>query len=182
MSMYKQDPSVVSFMWGVFEDAIKKDPAYLENPGVKKMFETWGATHLLGEQYKPHQFITIALPNDYSDVKLKDILLNQLEKYKWLKDNAICVVEKYGSGGHENLHLHILKGARHKKSMIIDYLSKKFGIERNFVNVLYSTKIEDYNNRFNYINGDKDSPEKMESVQLDKEWRADSGYYDLYSF
>ena len=142
--------------------------------GLRRLFRDFGCGDLL--QDKPHQFITVALPNDYA---IKDILRYIDNPHKWCK--GLVSIEKYSKAG-ENLHLHILKEGYYSKSKIIRDLSRKFKIATNFIDVRRGTEPTDWNNRLSYIKGIKMDTEKMEHVEKDKTWRIEnnlSNYYNI---
>ena len=124
---------------------------------------------------KPHQFITVALPNDYS---LKRILRYVEQPHRWC--TGWLTIEKYSKSG-ENLHVHILKEGNYSKTKIIRDLSRRFKVATNFIDVRRSRDQSDYNNRLSYIKGDKMDTEKMENVEKDKQWRIDSSLRDFYN-
>jgi hypothetical protein len=137
----------------------------------------------------PHQMITIALPKDYDLTKLHHKMCGVAYHNrtgvpkKWLIE-AIASVE-YFSKNHPdggNLHIHLLKKGNYQKSKIIINLSAYYGVEPNFIDCKAGTYQEDYNNRRNYILGQKQLKDKIEYNILDKEWRKENGLMDIYEY
>lgn len=140
---------------------------------LRRLFRDFGCGDLLKD--KPHQFITVALPNTTS---LKRILRYIEQPHKWCK--GWLSIEKYSKSG-ENLHLHILKEGYYSKTKIIRDLSRRFKVERNFIDVRRGTEPKDWNNRLSYIKGTKMDTDKMEHVTKDKEWRQKNNLRDFYN-
>jgi len=133
---------------------------------------SWGGGYLLED--KPHQLITVALPNDYDIEKIKKYINHP---HTWCR--GILSIERYSKVG-ENLHLHILKEGIYNKTKIVRDLSRKFKIATNFIDVRRGNEQTDYDNRLSYIKGDKVDEAKMESVQKDKEWRIANNLENYY--
>ena len=149
------------------------DKGVVPTGALRKLFRDFECGDLLND--KPHQFITVALPNDY-DIKK---ILNYISKpHKWC--NGWISIEKYSKTG-ENLHMHILKEENYSKTKIIRDLSRRFKIASNFIDVRKGTEPTDWNNRLSYIQGTKVSEEKMEYVAKDKEWRKNANIRDYYN-
>ena len=127
----------------------------------------------------PHQFITIALPTEiYALEKLKKIIDNL--SYPYL-DQALLTVEMFsGELKKKNLHIHILKKGIYNKTKLIRDMSRKFKVLSNFVNVKKGTKESDYRNRLSYLNGEKVDELKKENCELDRLWREDNGFAQIY--
>ncbi len=123
-----------------------------------------------------HQFITVALPNEYCLSTLKHNLMNI--SYSYLT-NALARVENFSNVG-ENLHIHILKKGNYQKSKIIRDLSRTFKVDKNFIDVVSSKSTVKYFNTLRYIKGEKVDEEKMENVELDKQWRQDNYIDEIY--
>lgn len=151
---------------------VLKDGNY--HPNAIKLLKHYG---LYNEFFaaKPHQFITVALPNDYP---LKKILKYLEKPHKWLV--GWISIERYSKSG-ENLHLHILKEGNYTKTKIIRDLARRFKVDSNFIDVRRGTEPTDYNNRLSYIKGDKMATEKMEHVAKDKQWRQENNLRDYYN-
>lgn len=157
---------------------------YVENAGnPQKVREIFG---LSNEKFS-HQFITIALPSNFPletlNHKLNNIHINQKNgsTKEWLRDALMSVEwhsENQPNGG--NLHLHILKPKNYSKSKIIRDFSKQFKIEPNFVDVRSGVYMTDYQNRKNYILGEKQSSAKQEFVVADRIWRKENHLQDVY--
>lgn len=133
------------------------------------------------EKYFPdldhrHQFITVALPNEYSLSTLNKNLRNI--SYSYL-NNALARVENFSKSG-ENLHIHILKKGNYQKSKIIRDLTRTFKVAPNFVDVQSSKSPEKYFNTLAYIRGEKKDDDKMDNVKLDKQWRQDNEIPEIY--
>ena len=139
---------------------------YLKDIGIYK--------ELYGE--RRHQFITIALPNDY---KLEHIKKYAKSPHKWAK-GGLMSVEYYSSNG-ENLHIHMLKEDVYSKTKIIRDLARRFKVKSNFIDVRTSTSVADFNNRKNYICGRKSTTEKLEHVEKDREWRKENEIPDIFN-
>ncbi len=127
---------------------------------------------------KKHQFITVALPNDFDLLSLKTLITKKLN-YGYLKGGYARI--EYFSDKGENLHVHILKLGIYSKTKLIRDFAKKFGIAENFVNIQKGSDESDYQNRINYIHGIKDSADKMENVKLDQDWRLINGIDEIYN-
>lgn len=127
-----------------------------------------------------HQFITIALPTEnYALDQLKSVIDNL--EYSYL-ENAYLIVENFsGITKKENLHVHILKQGIYSKTKLIRDMSRKFKVLPNFINVKKGTKEKDYLNRLQYINGEKQSELKKENHELDRKWREENGFQQIYS-
>lgn len=126
-----------------------------------------------------HQFITVALPNDYDLNNLKKIIENGLQ-YQYL-DTALARVESFSDGGKRNFHIHILKKGNYQRRKIVRDLSRKFKIEENFIDVISGKSSEKYHNRLAYIHGDKKDESKKADVELDIKWRIDNGFAEIYN-
>lgn len=128
---------------------------------------------------KPHWFITIALPNDREPVEMVDITKG-LSRHTYMT-NYIFSIEFYSKSGY-NQHIHILvSGSKVNKTKCIRDFSRKYEVSANFIDVKYSKRQSDYDNRENYIKGIKDDS-KMESVQKDREKRASLSLLDYYEY
>lgn len=123
-----------------------------------------------------HQFITIALPND-TDLKTLKKKIYSLD-YKYLK-GALLRVENFSANG-QNLHIHILKEHVYSKCRVIRDMSRKWKVEKNFVNVRLGKQESDYQHRLNYVNGLKKDDDKTANVELDKKWRSENGLDEIY--
>lgn len=122
-----------------------------------------------------HQLITVALPNDYNIEKIKEYIQNP---HAWM-NGALLSIERYSNSGI-NLHIHILKTGYKSKTLIIRDLSRRFKIETNFIDVQRGKTATDYNNRINYLKGNKMDTGKMENVLQDEEWRQKEGLNNFY--
>ena len=138
---------------------------YLKDIGLYK--ELYGET--------PHQFITIGLPNDYPLDNIKKYIA---KPHAWLS-GATLSVEYFRKNG-EHLHIHILTEKPYNKSKAIRDLSRKFKVAVNYIDVRRSNSTGDYNNRRNYIRGDKQDTEKLECVEKDIQWRKDNSFENYY--
>ncbi len=127
---------------------------------------------------KKHQFITVALPNDFDLLQLKTLITKKLN-YGYLKGGYARI--EYFSAKGENLHVHVLKLGIYSKTKLIRDFAKKFGVAENFVNIKKGNEETDYQNRVNYIHGIKDSEEKMANVAQDQEWRLNNGIDEIYN-
>ncbi|AXH75134.1 MAG: putative replication initiation protein [Circoviridae sp.] len=122
-----------------------------------------------------HQLITVALPNDYSLQKIKEYIESP---HQWVRGGLLSV-ERYSKTG-VNLHIHILITGYRSKTLIIRDLSRKFKIETNFIDVQRGKTATDYNNRIQYLKGNKMDTEKIDNVQKDDEWRHKEGFNKYY--
>lgn len=160
-------------------NSIRKSTRYAIDNGIQRSASIhllkWAGIYHEFYSEKPHQFITVALPNDYP---LKRILKYLEKPHKWLV--GWISIEKYSKSG-ENLHLHILKEGNYSKTKIIRDLARRFKVESNFIDVRRGTEPTDYNNRLSYIKGDKMATEKMEHVAKDKQWRQENNLRDYYN-
>lgn len=138
---------------------------YLKDIGLYK--ELYGETR--------HQFITVGLPNDYSIEKIRKFIKRP---YLWL-EGAILSVERFRKNG-VHLHIHILRKGVYNKSKIIRDLSRKFKVSSNYIDVRKSSSTADYQNRSNYIRGNKCDNEKLECVEKDIEWRKTENLENYY--
>ncbi len=126
---------------------------------------------------KPHWFITIALSNDRDPVEMVNITKG-LSRHSYMT-NYMFSIEFYSKSG-ENQHIHILVwGNKVNKTKCIRDFSRKYDVSANFIDVKYSKRQRDYDNRENYIKGIKEDS-KMESVQKDREKRASLCILDYY--
>lgn len=132
-----------------------------------------GLTGLVEET--AHQFITVALPNDYDLDKIREFIQNP---HQWV-DGSLLTIERYSKSG-ENLHLHILRKGYKSKTLIIRDFSRRFKIEPNFINVQRGRNPADYDNRLSYLKGVKVDEGKMENVQKDVEWRIENNLEQIY--
>lgn len=126
---------------------------------------------------KPHWFITIALPNDRNPIDMVDITKN-LERHAYMSN--YCFSIEFFSKSGENQHIHILVwGSKVNKTKTIRDFSRKYDVSANFIDIKYSKKATDFNNRLNYLKGNKDET-KMESVKKDQDKRRELGLLDFY--
>jgi len=153
---YRQDPSACSEAW------INKYGKELEIPSVK------------------HQFITVSLPTEKTDLEELKKKISSLS-YKYL-ENALLSVEYFSGkkGTNKNLHIHILKKGMYTKNKIIRDMMSKFKLAHNFINVKKGSTQTDYDNRYNYIHGDKSTELKKKNCELDREWREKNGFQQIY--
>ncbi len=148
----------------------------LQDCNFARLCSIFKCTHLLAT--KKHQFITVALPNDFDLLHLKTLITKKL-KYGYLKGGYARI--EYFSDKGENLHVHILKLGIYSKTKLIRDFAKKFGVLENFVNIQKGSEETDYQNRVNYIHGIKDSEDKMLNVAQDQEWRLINGIDEIYN-
>jgi len=160
-----------------FRAAVLANPSeWTQAPSFEKLCRIYRCYDLLND--RRHQFITVALPNTYPLAQLVNQIENDL-RYDWIIGSYVRV-ENFSDTG-ENLHLHILKDGQYTKSKIIRDLSRKFKIAKNFINVKSSNKEIDYENRKNYIFGNKKDTDKLENVEKDKEWRINNDINEIYN-
>lgn len=164
----------LALIQNIIRKQIIEDPTLTEGIGFEHTCRIFGLHDLIEDT--SHQFITVALPNDYDLGKLDSLLTKKMQK--WLH-NATAVIENHSASGI-NLHVHILKLGNYNKTKIIRDLSRKFKIDRNFIDVKWSTERLDYINRQNYINGIKLDEEKRENCKLDREWRIENNLKEKY--
>jgi len=152
----------------------------VDSPEAMQLIQGMGLTRFCNYPDRKHQFITIALPTEnYALSELKKVI-SELS-YSYL-NNAKLVVENFsGELKKENLHVHILKHGIYSKTKIIRDLSKKFRVAPNFINIKKGTKEIDYMNRLDYINGEKVSELKKENCELDRVWRDQNGFSQIYN-
>lgn len=146
-----------------------------QTAGAIRLLRVYGLYSEFYEE-KPHQLITIALPNDYDIEKMKKTILGL--KYKYIINGKLCV-ENYSDNGKINLHIHILKEETYTKSKIIRDMASKFKVEPNFVDVATGRDQELYNTRLDYVLGTK-TDKKMEDVEKNKIWRKENKIKDVY--
>lgn len=158
----------------IVEYLYKQDPSSCTSAFLQKY-----GKELVRPEYK-HQFITIALPTEnYALSKLKKIINNI--NYTYL-DNAYLTVEMFsGELKKKNLHIHILKKGIYNKTKLIRDMSRKFKVCDNFVNIKKGTKESDYLNRLAYLNGEKVDELKKENCDLDRIWRDNNGFQQIYT-
>lgn len=126
---------------------------------------------------KPHWFITIALPNERDPLDMVQIT-KDLERHKYMSN--YCFSIEFFSKSGENQHIHILVwGDKVNKTKTIRDFSRKYDISPNFIDIKFSRKQTDFNNRLNYIKGNKEDS-KMESVEKDRVKRAELDLLDFY--
>ena len=171
---------------GIIEDQyVGGVTAYLEECEAKGVIRQFLG---LSKTKCPHQMITIALPENYDQSmihhKMMGIAYHRRTGAPKTWFNGIASVEYYSKTHPEggNLHIHILKKGNYTKSKIIRDLSGYYGIQENFIDVKLGTYLEDYENRHNYILGQKQSKEKLEYTMLDKKWRSDNNIMDIYEY
>lgn len=156
----------------IVEYIYNKDPSSCSSAWIKKY-----GKELAIPTFK-HQFITIALPTEKTDLsKLKKVISKI--NYEYL-ENAYLTVEFYSGLKKENLHIHILKQGIYNKTKLIRDLSRKFKVSDNFVNVKKGTNKKDYENRLAYLKGEKKDELKKENCELDREWREKNGFQQIY--
>lgn len=149
----------------------------LEAWRIKKIEKALGIT-LTSTPHK-HQFITVALPTESTDLENLKRIIEDLE-YAYLED-AHLTVEYYSGDKNKNLHIHILKHDIYSKTKIIRDMGRKFKVEPNFVNVKRGTKEKDYQNRLSYLKGDKLSDQKKANSIADIIWRDQNGFQQIYN-
>lgn len=167
---------------GVIASIIEDDPeGYpLDSPYTQELIRRFHIEYRFAIEDKKHQFITVALPTETTDLDQLKKRIQSLD-YKYL-DGAYLTVEYFsGELKKRNLHIHILKTGIYNKSKLIRDMSRKFKVAVNFVNVKKSTKESDYQNRLNYINGEKISELKKENCDKDREWRDQNGFQHIYN-
>lgn len=104
--------------------------------------------------YKPppkleHYFITISL--DPSVEFEETNLINKINSIKYCLHHTLGIFEYIP---HPHIHLLIKHKYINKYNMIKSF-SKKLGLEKNFIDVKFSNNYEHYNNRENYLKGNK---------------------------
>ena len=145
---------------------------------------------------KSHLFITIALPDLPTEIELKREKvfehINKIQnmKYKYLKNKTCHFTLEFNSFDKklkvykENYHIHILipvKIRNFTRSRIIRDFSRLFKVESNFVDVIYHNSKELFETRLEYIQNQKNNPEKEEAVQKDIEERKSIRIENYYS-
>ncbi len=140
------------------------------------------------KQKCPHIFLTVQIDekklDDREKEKIAD-LASLLNNYKWYKDNDYIYIFEYFSteypeGG--NLHIHyLIKGNKFNKTSILRDCNSKFKHCSKAVNYQASTSQEHYDNRLNYLKGDKKSHLKNEFQQKDCVWRTDNKIEPYYT-
>ncbi len=158
-------------------DNFEKNPESLNTYGAMRVIAWLELENYFPDLDHKHQFITVALPNEYCLSTLNKILSNL--EYSYL-NNALARVENFSKSG-ENLHIHILKKGNYQKSKIIRDMSRTFKVAPNFIDVVSSKSNTKYFNTLAYINGEKVDQEKMENVELDKQWRLDNEIPEIYN-
>ncbi|AKV62299.1 putative replication initiation protein, partial [Sicyonia brevirostris associated circular virus] len=177
MSYPMPNPQQREVLASTFRTLVKANPdQWTNSPSFEKLCRMYRCYDLIKD--RRHQFITVALPQTYDLKKLVSQIENEL-RYDWII-GAYVRVENFSDTG-ENLHLHILKDGQYTKTKIIRDLSRKFKVEKNFINVKSSNKEVDYENRYNYILGNKKDAGKLENVQKDKEWRENNDINEIYN-
>jgi len=151
--------------------------AQLETLANKQWMKAYG--HLIPQELYKHQFITIALPQEYDIKKLLKIISSL--SYPYLSDSWLSVENFSGELHKENLHIHILKKEIYSKTKIIRDLSRKFKIAPNFINIKKGDSKSDYLNRLHYINGEKQDELKQQNSELDKQWRINNDIEQIYN-
>jgi hypothetical protein len=108
-----------------------------------------------------HYFVTISLP---PNIKFEETnLIKEIKEIKYCHHHTKGIFEYIP---HPHIHL-LIKHKYINKYNLIKSFSKKLKVEKNFIDVKFSTDAVHYTNRENYINGEKTSTEKQELVSLD---------------
>lgn len=130
-----------------------------------------------------HIFLTIQIDETKTDDREKERIADLgslLNNYKWFKSNDYIYVFEYFSkeyppptGG--NLHIHyLIKGDKFNKTSILRDCNSRFKHCLKAVNYQASSSQEHYDNRLNYLKGDKKSHLKNEFQNADCVWRNEN--------
>lgn len=152
------------------DSRLASDPSWTPDPNTALPWALKGLD--IDDEYmnlKPHSFITVRVDKSWSIDKTYTLL--QGLKYKWLH-GAEAVIEGYGSG--LNPHCHLLVPDQPHKGNAITLLSKKFGVDRSFIDFKKSDCPTLFQTRQGYIRGEKVG-DKVES------WAADNDYRETHS-
>jgi hypothetical protein len=171
--MYQQKGQGLELQKAVARNMHDADTDYTGTAWHKYLKDIGLYNELYGEI--SHQFITIGLPNDYPLDNIKKYIA---KPHAWLS-GATLAVERFRKNG-EHLHIHILTDKPHNKTKAIRDLSRKFKVAPNYIDVRRSNSQADYNNRRNYIRGDKQDTAKLECVEKDIQWRKDNDFENYY--
>lgn len=120
----------------------------------------------IDEIERPHYFVTVSLPpKTFNEIEMID----KLKSLKYLQDDTYGVFEY-----EPHPHIHLL--CLHKyvnKYNIIKSFSKKLDLNKNFIDVKYSTSPDLYETRKDYVLGIKQK-DKQDVVQRDKEYKVNN--------
>ncbi len=123
-----------------------------------------------------HVFMTINLPKDASPAVNYQSILSLCPRITCLM-GAEAVMEFHP---HPHCHILFLRPSNFRKANLIRSVVRALSLDRpELVDVLTSTKAQDYANRQAYIRGTKASSDKTERVLLDKQIRSDNEIPDL---
>ena len=118
----------------------------------------------------PHYFITISLPGTVDQQNMENVFIELLSQIKYLSD-AEGIFEYHGADLKFYPHIHILaKMKMMNKTNLVKAFHNKLKIEKNFIDVRYSTNPDLYKTRSDYINGIKQD-EKQEALDADVAFR-----------
>jgi hypothetical protein len=138
----------------------------------------------------PHVLLTIQFDENKLEMREKKeipVLLSLISNFSWMKNNNYLAKFEYFSKdyppvgvvgdnlrGGGNLHVHILISKTNStliKQKVIRDCSSKYKHCFKAVNYQSSNSLAHYNNRLNYIKGDKASAEKCIFQTADAYWR-----------
>ena len=104
----------------------------------------------------PHEFYTVALPEDYNLVKLLKTLDDIQEADKYKLGQSIAVIENHSEtrpeGGNLHIHVLVLKHGKYRPYKKREKLAEEFGIKLNFIDYQNGAS-QDWKKRLNYVTG-----------------------------
>lgn len=138
----------------------------------------------------PHAFLTVQIDEIKLDQSQKEKIVDLpslLSNYSWFKNNDYIYVFEYFSkefpdGG--NLHIHFLikqVNTTLNKTKILRDCNSRFKHCLKVVNYQASSSQEHYDNRLNYLKGDKNSTDKNEFQNADRVWRNENNISHYYT-
>ncbi|AXH74672.1 MAG: putative replication initiation protein [Circoviridae sp.] len=127
------------------------------------------------------QLITLCIDHEYIQVpKLATEIISVIKSadYDCLL-NAYATIELYGETKKWSPHLHIITRKVKKAGYIAQLFRRKFQKEKYQI---YRVDVKDitYENGMNYVSGIKESPEKNEASEMDREYRNENSLENLY--
>jgi len=126
-----------------------------------------------------HLFLTISLdPKNFDSEQIPD----WLPDLSIIQNHAIWCFEFYGKDLKFHPHIHLLIKTTKKldKKRIIQKLSSKFNVARNFIDYKTGNNKHLFNKRVNYIKGIKSSL-KNAQINADQKFRDEKNIKDFYT-
>lgn len=131
---------------------------------------------------KQGQLITLCIDKDYKQVpKLTEEVISVIKSadYDCLLD-AHATIELYGVNKEFNPHLHIATRKVKKAGYVAQIFRRKFQKDKYQIYRVDVKDIHSYDSAMAYVGGYKDSPEKNEASEMDREYRNENSLANLY--